>query len=499
MSDRPLSVLLDLRPAFEGYFGISQETRLTFPLLGELDGIEITGLIHHPRLPLARGLTTHELTKPVLTPAEKFRTLSCLVTSIMPRSGPLPALRERTNALLDFLGLELRTLVGAKVPMFRFDGTEFGDFLWRSLFFHALPAEEFETIRKTRYATLRPPWRAMHATSLLPWVRRYARVDTSDYDVFVAQTPWPGVVDQKTQLVVRYHDAVPIFLPHTAQHPRLSQHFHISALRQNAKTALFACPSEQSRGHMLQLFPGLEKRSFVVHNCISEAYFPDTATRDMIAAIIKSRIDTSTEPALGSSRERESFYDAHLAGEFRYILVVSTLEPRKNHLGLLAGWEALRMRSGLPVKLVLVGSRGWRNADLLAAIKKWQARGELFHLSGVPTSELRLLYGAAEAVVCPSVWEGFDISGVEALRCGAAVVASDIAVHREILGDAALYFDPYSQAAMCDSLMQVFGADTMRADLRQRALPQGAKYDRSRIRQQWQHVLDHCGRARRGP
>src|SRR5262249_5899649 len=160
------------------------------------------------------------------------------------------------------------------------------------------PATQFETIRKTRYAVLRPAWSAMHATSLKPWPHRYARVDTSDYDVSIAQTPWPGVADRKTQLVIRYHDAVPIFLPHTAQHPRLSRYFHFSALQQNAKTALFACPSEQSRAQVLQLFPGLEKRSFVVHNSISDAYFPDKATTDMIAAIVKSRIEPSTEPTL---------------------------------------------------------------------------------------------------------------------------------------------------------------------------------------------------------
>src|SRR5262245_38414155 len=496
MSERPLSVLFDLRPAFEGYFGISQETRLTFPLLRALPEIEITGLIHHPRLPLARGLSGNHGVGDPLAPDERYRILSRLVTSLGPRSGPLEGWRERTAALADFCSLELRTIFGARVPLYRFDGAEFGDFLWRTLFAHALPSAEFETCRTARYAALRPPWRAMHATSLLPWVRKYARVDTAGHDVFIAQTPWPGAVDEKTQLVVRYHDAVPVFLPHTAQHPRFSQYFHLSALKANAKSALFACSSEQSRRQVVQLFPGLENRSFVVHNCISESYFPEQAATESIAAIVKSRIDPSTEPTLGSPRDREPFYDAHLTGAFRYILMVSTLEPRKNHLGLLAGWEALRMRSGLPIKLVLAGSRGWRNAGLLDAIKRWQARGELFHLSGVSSSELRLLYGAADAVACPSVSEGFDLSGVEALRCGGAVVASDIPVHREILGDAAIYFDPYSSEDTCAALMRALGADSTPIELRRKALLQGARYDRLRIIEQWRRVLDRCRTGR---
>ena len=101
-----------------------------------------------------------------------------------------------------------------------------------------------------------------------------------------------------------------------------------------------------------------------------------------------------------------------------------------------------------PLALVFVGSPGWDNSGLLRAMQKWQSSGDLFHLSDVPPSQLRLLYAAADAVVCPSVSEGFDLPGVEALRCGGAVAASDIPVHREILGEAALYFDPYSTAGM---------------------------------------------------
>jgi glycosyltransferase involved in cell wall biosynthesis len=65
-------------------------------------------------------------------------------------------------------------------------------------------------------------------------------------------------------------------------------------------------------------------------------------------------------------------------------------------------------------------------------------------LEDVPSPELRLLYKHARATICPSFAEGFDLSGVEAMMSGGVVVASDIAVHREIYTDAAEYFNPYS-------------------------------------------------------
>jgi hypothetical protein len=59
------------------------------------------------------------------------------------------------------------------------------------------------------------------------------------------------------------------------------------------------------------------------------------------------------------------------------------LELRKNHFGLIRAWEALRLNSGKPIALVLVGSAGWDNGRLLNAMRK-QLRGQLFHLSSVP-------------------------------------------------------------------------------------------------------------------
>ena len=217
--------------------------------------------------------------------------------------------------------------------------------------------------------------------------------------------------------------------------------------------------------------------------------FRTPATRENIAGIISSRVDATTEPV----RKGNRLYDTQLKlGDRRFLLVVSTLEPRKNHLGLLTAWEALRLKFKQPIALVFVGSLGWRSARLLQAMRKWQVRGELFHLSAVPTAELRRLYSAADAVICPSFSEGFDLPGIEAIRCGAAVVASDIPVHREILGDAALYFDPYSTDSIADALMRLLTIEDLRSDLRSRAVPWAAKFGASATRRQWEQVFDYC-------
>jgi glycosyltransferase involved in cell wall biosynthesis len=127
-----------------------------------------------------------------------------------------------------------------------------------------------------------------------------------------------------------------------------------------------------------------------------------------------------------------------------YLLIVSTIEPRKNHLTLLSAWEKLRAGRFPTLKLLVVGSLGWHQSAIVHKFRPWLERGDAFMLEDVPSSELRLLYKHARATICPSFAEGFDLSGVEAMMSGGAVVASDIAVHREIFAGAAEYFNPYS-------------------------------------------------------
>lgn len=205
-----LTVLFDLRPAFDGHSGIPQETRLAFPLLHDLHGLDVTGLLHHPRLTLRRGQPRRASNKQE-APARTIRTMSRLVASATRRSGRLGAVKDTLASVVHFPWLQLQSMLGTRIPIDRFDGAEFGDFLWRSLFFRTLAPDEFERCRTARYATLAPSWRAMHSTACLPWPWRYARIDTRGYDALLAQTPWPGLVDRRTQLVVRYHNSTPVF------------------------------------------------------------------------------------------------------------------------------------------------------------------------------------------------------------------------------------------------------------------------------------------------
>jgi glycosyltransferase involved in cell wall biosynthesis len=313
-------------------------------------------------------------------------------------------------------------------------------------------------------------------------VRLYPRLDTSQFDVMISETPYPASVSRRTRLIVRYHDAIPLLMPHTISDRHYHHAFHYGALRKNAESgAWFVCVSEATRQDLLSVFPQLESRSLTIHNMVSHNYYDEASTPDRLPEIIQTRSSSAVRPPIGLTT----------AGGLDYLLIVSTIEPRKNHLGLLAAWEALRTERLPNLKLLVVGRRGWHHREILKRFRPWVARGEAYLLEDVPFADLRLLYKHARATVCPSFGEGFDFSGVEAMRSGGAVVASDIAVHREVYADAAEYFNPYSSAAMAQAIVNVI--DPVQHARRDELVGKGAiiaaRYVYEAILPQWQAFL----------
>jgi glycosyltransferase involved in cell wall biosynthesis len=134
----------------------------------------------------------------------------------------------------------------------------------------------------------------------------------------------------------------------------------------------------------------------------------------------------------------------HYGIDFPYFLSVATLEPRKNLEALIQAYLELRITGHLAgTGLVLVGQQGWKHRRLINAITNAKSQGARIVLTGYVSDEwLPALYAGAEAVVIPSLYEGFGMPVLEALCCGARVIASDIPEIREAGGSGPIYIEP---------------------------------------------------------
>jgi glycosyltransferase involved in cell wall biosynthesis len=156
-----------------------------------------------------------------------------------------------------------------------------------------------------------------------------------------------------------------------------------------------------------------------------------------------------------------------------FFLYAGGINPHKNVEALLEAYAAVRQaRSEAPDLVVagaLEGSYVSAAASLLERIERL-ALGPHVRLPGfVPDDVLACLYGQATAVVIPSLAEGFSLPPVEAAACGAPLVVSDLPVHREMLGDAALYFPPKDRTALVTALLTVVDSPEMTRELGRQA------------------------------
>jgi hypothetical protein len=480
-----------MRPALDGHAGIPQETRLLFRGLTTLDGLDVEGLLQSSNRVIARGLPPPDSAAyRRLSIDQRIHRLSRVVLSL--RASERQRLSERLGEMLRLSlappGLLLRALLGWPERLGTFDGAAFPDFVWRDLFARTLPVADLPDVTVARMRVARVPWNLAHASALS--TRRlggalYPRLDTRGFDVMIAETPYPGRVSRGTQMVVRYHDAIPILMPHTITDKAFHQASHYHALARNVKDgAWFACVSDATRRDLLSIFPEVEPRCVTVHNMVSHHYYEEATTQGRLFEIVRTRRNDKVK---GSEPDPMRW----MGPDAQYLLMVSTLEPRKNHVTLLAAWEQLRQQGFPDLKLVVVGSLGWDHSAIVKRFRPWLASGDVQILEEVPASELRLLYHHAAATVCPSLGEGFDFSGVEAMRCAGAVVASDIPVHREIFADAAEYFQTYAPSDLARAIEAVIDPEhaTHRQTLVARGERVSAAYLPEKVLPQWQTFL----------
>jgi len=168
-----------------------------------------------------------------------------------------------------------------------------------------------------------------------------------------------------------------------------------------------------------------------------EAHFPELAGRAGVVPL-------SPNPRLAAMAGGADLLRERFGLESPYILNVDTFEPRKNLRLALEAMSRLRQ-----VTFVQCGHPGWNvQKDLNLARSMPNVR----LLDYVDEAALAALYRGARACIFPSIYEGFHLPPLDALSLGAPVLASDIPVHREVLGDAAEYFPP-SDAGRLEALI----------------------------------------------
>lgn len=180
-------------------------------------------------------------------------------------------------------------------------------------------------------------------------------------------------------------------------------------------------------------------------------------------------------------------YDLHPG----YFIVVGTLQPRKNVARIIKAHALLPVDMRKQHPLVVVGQNGWRTDELMQTLAQLETDGFGRWLKYVPRQDLFSLLQCAQALVFPSLYEGFGLPVLEGFASGIPVITSNTTSLPEVVGDAAVMVNPLSIEEIAHAMQQMVEQPEMRRSLIREGLIQAEKFT-------WQLTVQRTQDAYRG-
>ena len=273
--------------------------------------------------------------------------------------------------------------------------------------------------------------RPLTAAAYVAWIA------LSDCDVFFGANYFlprlHGAVAKRR--VITIHDLTYKRFPELLQKETL-ENLERQMGREIALADAIVCVSESTRRDLLKYYEVDPRRAYAIHSGLGTP--PDAQPIDSLPA--------------------------------RYLLFVSTVEPRKDLGTLIDAFERL---DGYDGSLVVVGKIGWKSEHLLPRLRR---NPRIVHLDYVSASQLATVYRNAEVFVFPSIYEGFGFPLLEAMTHGVPAIAARSSSLPEIGGEAALYFEPRDADGLLTQLRRILGDEVLRNELIERGRRRAAEF-----------------------
>jgi glycosyltransferase involved in cell wall biosynthesis len=251
--------------------------------------------------------------------------------------------------------------------------------------------------------------------------------------------------------VVTVHDLSFLRVPECAD-PGLRAFLEYAVPRSLARAARVLADSENTKKDLIELLEVAPEKVSVVPAGIEARFQPVRDTAKLAAVRARYKLPEW------------------------FILMVGTIEPRKNLSRLITAYGQLRRQTGLPHALVIAGKEGWLFQGIYEQVVREGMTECVLFPGFVDDADLPALYTLADVLAFPSLYEGFGLPPLEAMACGTPVVTSDNSSLPEAVGSAALLINAEDTAGLAEALARVLGDANLRAQLTELGRAQAARF-----------------------
>lgn len=239
------------------------------------------------------------------------------------------------------------------------------------------------------------------------------------------------------------------------------------------KAATVATVSEFSKNDIIDQYGINENKIDVVYNAVKDGFHPIDETEKQVV--------------------RNEFTNGK-----NYFFYAGSVHPRKNLLNLLKAFSVFKKRQKTDWKLVITGRLAWKYERFLTSLKSYKYRDDVVLTDYVDEPTLVRLMGAAYGLVYPSLWEGFGVPVIEAMRCETPAITSAGSAMQEIAGDAALYADADNYQDIADKMMLLYKDESLRSRLIMQGKIVEKQYSWDRTAELlWQSVMNATGKSKK--
>ncbi len=176
---------------------------------------------------------------------------------------------------------------------------------------------------------------------------------------------------------------------------------------------------------------------------------------------------------------------------FKFILFVGTLEPRKNISRVIKSF--IKIKKEFPeLRLVIVGKKGWKYNEIFRLINQLNIGNSVIFTGYVPEEDLPAINSLAEVLVYPSLYEGFGLSALGAIKCGCPVVSSNCSSIPEVINDAGVLVDPTNVSKISAGILKVLKDRSFRNKIIKKGLAQGKRFNWKKFAKKTMRVYEQA-------